>query len=286
MWRPSRRHSKQRDSTAGCCTTSAARTRLPARLAGIGEGGGHLATRRWFYLVPSSGEPRGLVHAIERHNLDHLPGPQVDLRRASAARIRPEGATDRTWVASPWSTRRAMRIPYVSRVDAGTIEMVRDTGVLGPQQRGPRAALRRVVRRSRHRLTSQGLGQALPRKGSRPLRRLPNDLRPGHPNNGIRHPTIDDPAGSPRRGSSPNRLRTSRPRRMRATRTTCRPRTSIAASVRTSWSCSISGARGRRRALFTPISPGWGSPAPQVPERISRAFDTIARRPGRGRVAG
>ena len=49
---------------------------IAARLAGIGEGGGHLATRRWFYLVPSSGEPRGLVHAIERHNLDHLPGPK------------------------------------------------------------------------------------------------------------------------------------------------------------------------------------------------------------------
>ena len=27
---------------------------IAARLAGIGEGGGHLATRRWFYLVPSS----------------------------------------------------------------------------------------------------------------------------------------------------------------------------------------------------------------------------------------
>src|SRR5262245_40114882 len=49
---------------------------IAARLAGIGERGGHLATRRWFYLVPSSGEPRGLVHAIERHNLDHLPGPK------------------------------------------------------------------------------------------------------------------------------------------------------------------------------------------------------------------
>src|SRR5690242_5980594 len=46
------------------------------RLAGMG-GGGHLATRRWFYLIPQFGEPRALVHAIERHNLDHLPGSKT-----------------------------------------------------------------------------------------------------------------------------------------------------------------------------------------------------------------
>ena len=46
------------------------------RLAGMG-GAGHLATRRWFYLIPQSGEPRALVHAIESHNLDHLPGSKT-----------------------------------------------------------------------------------------------------------------------------------------------------------------------------------------------------------------
>ena len=33
-----------------------------------------MTTRRWYYYIPASGAPRGLVHAIERHNLDHLPG--------------------------------------------------------------------------------------------------------------------------------------------------------------------------------------------------------------------
>src|SRR5262245_65733002 len=47
---------------------------IAAEIAGIGHGGGHLATRRWYYLIPSSGEPRGLVHAIERTALDQLPG--------------------------------------------------------------------------------------------------------------------------------------------------------------------------------------------------------------------
>src|SRR4029079_6998843 len=45
-------------------------------IAGMG-GNGHLATRRWFYLIPQSGEPRALVHAIESHNLDHLPGSKT-----------------------------------------------------------------------------------------------------------------------------------------------------------------------------------------------------------------
>ena len=31
-------------------------------------------TRRWYYVVPAAGEPRGLVHAIEPHALEDLPG--------------------------------------------------------------------------------------------------------------------------------------------------------------------------------------------------------------------
>lgn len=90
--------------------------------------GGHLSTRRWFYLIPASGQPQALVHAIESHNLDHLPGEKVvyagreqledGLRRLLAGRAR---------VAMEYSPRGA--IPYVSRVDAGTIELVRSLGV-------------------------------------------------------------------------------------------------------------------------------------------------------------
>ena len=36
-----------------------------------------MTTRRWYYLIPAEGQPRGLVHAIERHNLDHLPGEKT-----------------------------------------------------------------------------------------------------------------------------------------------------------------------------------------------------------------
>jgi len=101
---------------------------IAARMAGIGRRGGHLATRRWFYLVPAAGQPRGLVHAIERHNLDHLPGD----KSIYAGRTQLEAGlksllSGMNRVAMEYSPGNA--IPYVSRVDAGTVEMVREAGV-------------------------------------------------------------------------------------------------------------------------------------------------------------
>jgi len=96
------------------------------RLAGMG-GAGHLATRRWFYLIPQSGEPRALVHAIERHNLDHLPGTKlVYAGRAQLQSGLTKILTGIKRVAMEYSPNCA--IPYVSRVDAGTIELVRAIG--------------------------------------------------------------------------------------------------------------------------------------------------------------
>src|SRR5215210_7858871 len=33
-----------------------------------------MLSRRWFYFIPATGEPRKLVHRIEPKALDHLPG--------------------------------------------------------------------------------------------------------------------------------------------------------------------------------------------------------------------
>ena len=100
---------------------------IASRLAGLASSG-KMTTRRWYYLVPASGSPRGLVHAIERHNLDHLPGE----KRAYAKREELNaglrdllGGAKR--VAMEYSPANA--IPYVSRVDAGTVEAVRQFGV-------------------------------------------------------------------------------------------------------------------------------------------------------------
>jgi Xaa-Pro aminopeptidase len=100
---------------------------IAQRLAGLG-GGGRLASRRWFYLIPASGAPRGLVHAIERHNLDGLPGAKT----AYAGRAELEAGLKALLagarrIAMEYSPKAA--IPYVSRVDAGTIELVRAQGV-------------------------------------------------------------------------------------------------------------------------------------------------------------
>jgi Xaa-Pro dipeptidase len=97
------------------------------RLAGLNRGG-HMTTRRWYYLIPADGEPCALVHAIERHNLDHLPGAKV----MYAGRTELDAALTTLLdgmrrVAMEYSPLCA--IPYVSRVDAGTIEMVRARGV-------------------------------------------------------------------------------------------------------------------------------------------------------------
>lgn len=96
------------------------------RLAGMGSAG-HLATRRWYYLIPRTGEPLALVHAIERHNLDHLPGSKIVY--AGREQLQAGLSTllkGRARVAMEYSPNCA--IPYVSRVDAGTIELVRSLG--------------------------------------------------------------------------------------------------------------------------------------------------------------
>ena len=101
---------------------------LAADVTGVGRQGGHLATRRWYYLIPASGEPRGLVHKIEKNSLAHLPG--TTSRYAGRDQLE-EGL--RTLLAG--MRRVAMEyspgcaIPYVARVDAGTIELVRQSGV-------------------------------------------------------------------------------------------------------------------------------------------------------------
>ena len=96
---------------------------IARRIAGLSDGA-KLTTRRWYLLIPADGEPRALVHAIERDRLDHLPGDK--LRYASHGEL--DAGLDtllrgcRT-VAMEYSPDCA--IPYVSRVDAGTVDAVR-----------------------------------------------------------------------------------------------------------------------------------------------------------------
>ena len=47
----------------------------------LGLNGGTMATRRWYYFIPSRGEPRKLVHRIEEGALDSLAGQRSHPRR-------------------------------------------------------------------------------------------------------------------------------------------------------------------------------------------------------------
>ena len=100
---------------------------IAATLAGLTDGS-HMTTRRWFYLIPAAGEPRGLVHAIERHNLDGLPGTKaVYTTREQLDAALTQLLHGLTRIAMEYSPDCA--IPYLSRVDAGTAESVRHRGV-------------------------------------------------------------------------------------------------------------------------------------------------------------
>jgi len=92
---------------------------------------GPKTTRRWFYLVPAQGEPVKIVHRIEPRSLDHVPGDALvylrwqELRDALAQAIGRVPGPNRA-VAMEYSPDAAL--PYLSRVDAGTVEMVRAAG--------------------------------------------------------------------------------------------------------------------------------------------------------------
>jgi Xaa-Pro dipeptidase len=87
-----------------------------------------VATRRWYYLIPAHGEPRGLVHAIESGALAGLPGSMQVYSSWPAQKdgIKQLVAGCRR-IAMQYSPDCA--IPYVSLVDGGTLELVRAAGV-------------------------------------------------------------------------------------------------------------------------------------------------------------
>ena len=86
-------------------------------------------TRRWFYFVPANGEPSKIVHRIESGKLDSLPGDKFIYLswQEQHGHLRKSLAGSGTKIAMQYSPMNA--IPYISRVDGGTIELVRSFGV-------------------------------------------------------------------------------------------------------------------------------------------------------------
>jgi Xaa-Pro aminopeptidase len=87
-----------------------------------------MLSRRWFYFIPAKGEPRKLVHQIEPRALDGVPGAAQRYLRWQELEAGVQSLlTGCQRVAMEYVPRNAN--PYVSRVDAGTIELVRSFGV-------------------------------------------------------------------------------------------------------------------------------------------------------------
>jgi Xaa-Pro dipeptidase len=85
-------------------------------------------TRRWYYWIPSYGRPVKLLHRIEPHALEGLPGDALmyvswEEQHAHLA----QALTGARRLAMQYSPMNA--IPYISRVDAGTIELIRSFGI-------------------------------------------------------------------------------------------------------------------------------------------------------------
>ena len=97
---------------------------IAARLVGLD--GAH-TTRRWFYFIPTSGTPIKIVHAIEPRVLDRMTGDVRVYagRDALVERLRTAIGGCRS-VAMEYSPRCA--IPYISRVDGGTVDLIRELG--------------------------------------------------------------------------------------------------------------------------------------------------------------
>jgi Xaa-Pro aminopeptidase len=84
-------------------------------------------TRRWFYVIPRTGDPIKLVHRIEAGHLNSLPGSKREysswreLWDNLKAMLEPHKV-----VAMQYSPNNL--IPYIGLVDAGTVELVRSFG--------------------------------------------------------------------------------------------------------------------------------------------------------------
>ena len=98
---------------------------LAKRVLGISDD--TMGSRRFMYFIPKEGEPKKLCHRIESAMLDHLPGQKSiylkwqELEAGVASLL--EGSKT---IAMEYSPRNMN--PYISRVDAGTVELVRSFG--------------------------------------------------------------------------------------------------------------------------------------------------------------
>ena len=86
-----------------------------------------MVTRRWFYLIPAKGDPQKLVHRIESHHLDSLPGQKHEYSgwQELFEKLK-QILAPYQMLAMQYSPNNI--IPYIGMVDAGTVELLRSFG--------------------------------------------------------------------------------------------------------------------------------------------------------------
>jgi Xaa-Pro dipeptidase len=86
-----------------------------------------VSSRRFLYFIPAEGEPQKLVHRIENDVLDHLPGEKtMYLKWQELEAGIGDMVTGCQRLAMEYSPRNGN--PYISKVDGGTVELVRSFG--------------------------------------------------------------------------------------------------------------------------------------------------------------
>src|SRR6185503_13026803 len=100
----------------------------PISLDLLGLDGSHMVTRRCYYLIPAQGEPRKLVNRLEPAQLDALPGTTAAYTTWQEHRAAVESLIAGTKrLAAQYSPFN--QIPTVSRLDAGTADLLRGAGI-------------------------------------------------------------------------------------------------------------------------------------------------------------
>jgi len=87
-------------------------------------------TRRFYYFIPKIGDPVQIVSAVESNVLNklNLPGKKVVYSNLSSLKYELSYIlSDIKTVAMEYSPNNM--IPYISKVDAGTIELIRSYGI-------------------------------------------------------------------------------------------------------------------------------------------------------------
>lgn len=87
-----------------------------------------MLTRRALLYIPASGKPTAVVHAIEKSQFESIKADIITYSsyrqfESELGKLLPRGGK----IAMEYSPKG--RLPYVAKVDAGTIEMVRELGV-------------------------------------------------------------------------------------------------------------------------------------------------------------